>query len=383
MFYYLHHLTDFFSPMRLFQYITFRAFAAAGTSFLVSLLVGPWMIEKLRAMKIGQQIRRDIQDVHSRKKGTPTMGGLLIIVSVIGSTLLWFDWSNSFVWLASLTMIFMGAVGFLDDFLKIKAEGKDEDGGLSVGTKFALQLFWAVGLVLWLWVDPATRELANCLMLPFMKNPIIPSLTIYGSVIFLTLVIVGASNAVNLTDGLDGLAVGCTSSVVFAYLILSYVAGHAIFSEYLQVPGVTGAGELTVFCGSMLGASLGFLWFNCHPARVFMGDTGSLALGGGIAVVAILIMQEVLLLIVGGVFVIEATSVIIQVGYFKYTKRKYGEGRRVFLRAPIHHHFELKEKENARREGRDEEVVETMITIRFWIISIIFALIGISTLKLR
>lgn len=383
MLYYLHNLTDLFSPLRLFQYITFRAFAAAGTSFIISLILGPFVIRHLRRMKIGQQIRQGIQDLHAGKKGTPTMGGVLIIISVFITTLLWFDWSNSFVWLALSTMVYMGAVGFLDDYLKLRAAGSEVDGGLSVRTKFLLQAAWAVGLTAWLWSDPETRDLANCVMVPFRKAPVISNLTVVGAIIFMTLVLAGSSNAVNLTDGLDGLAIGCTNSVILAYLILAYVAGHAVFADYLQVPNVVGAGELTVFCGSMLGAGLGFLWFNCHPARVFMGDTGSLALGGGIAVVAILIMQEILLLIVGGVFVIEALSVIIQVGYFKYSRRRYGAGRRIFRRAPLHHHFELLEKENAHREQRDEEVVETMITIRFWIISIIFALIGVATLKIR
>jgi phospho-N-acetylmuramoyl-pentapeptide-transferase len=280
-------------------------------------------------------------------------------------------------------MLFMGGIGFWDDFLKLKAKNEERDGGLSARAKFALQIIWAVGLVLFLWFDPEMRPLADRLMLPFMKNPLISSMTLAGSLIFMSIVIVGASNAVNLTDGLDGLAIGCANSVVLAYLILAYIAGHAVFAEYLQVPYVIGVGELTVFCGALLGAGLGFLWFNCHPAKIFMGDTGSLAIGGSIAVVSILIMQELLLLIVGGVFVIEAVSVIIQVFYFKYTRLKFGEGRRVFRRAPLHHHFEMLEKENAKKENRDVEVVETMITIRFWIISIIFALLGVATLKIR
>lgn len=383
MLYYLHLLNDLFSPLRLFRYITFRAFAAAGTAFVISVVLGPPLIRLLRRMRVGQQIRSDIDDLHADKKGTPTMGGTLIILAVAATTVLWADLGNSYVWLALLTMIYMGSVGFMDDYLKLRAAGRDYDGGLSARTKFLLQIVWAVGLVLWLWSDPVTQNLANCLMIPFKKDPLIPTMTIFGSIVFLSMVVVGASNAVNLTDGLDGLAIGCSNSVVLAYLILSYVAGHAVFADYLQVPNVPGAGELTVFCGSLLGAGLGFLWYNCHPARVFMGDTGSLAIGGSIAVVAILIMQELLLLIVGGVFVIEALSVIVQVGYFKYSRRKYGEGRRVFRRAPLHHHFEMLEKENAAREKRDVEVVETMITIRFWIVSIIFALIGVATLKIR
>jgi phospho-N-acetylmuramoyl-pentapeptide-transferase len=338
------------------------------------------MIRMLRQFKIGQQVREEITDVHRGKKGTPTMGGVLIIFSVLISTLLWAVPTNPFVWLVLLTMLYMGAVGFLDDYLKLR---KKQSEGLTVRAKFSLQVLWSVILVLWLWYTPTLRPLASQLMLPFLKNPVVPSMTLVGALIFLSIVVVGASNAVNITDGLDGLAIGCTNSVALAYLLMAYVAGHAGFAEYLQVPFVRGAGELTVFCGCLLGAGLGFLWFNCHPARVFMGDTGSLALGGSIAVVSILIMQELTLLIVGGVFVIEAVSVIMQVGFFKYSRRRWGTGRRIFKRAPLHHHFELVEKEAAEREGRDVEVVETMITIRFWILSIIFALLGVATLKIR
>jgi len=380
MLYYLHLWMESYSPLRIFQYITFRAFCAAGTAFLISLLVGPWMIRKLRAFKLGQQVREDIYDLHAGKKGTPTMGGLLIIAAALVSTLLWADPSNLPVHIALATMVYMGAVGLLDDVLMIR---KRTSEGLNVRSKFALQILWAVALVLCLWADPQTRPLVNRLMVPFIKDPVIASMTLGGTLLFMTLIIVGATNAVNLTDGLDGLAIGCSNAVVLAYLVMAYVAGHAIFADYLQVPYVPTAGELAVFCGSLLGAGLGFLWFNCHPARVFMGDTGSLALGGSIAVVSILVMQELMLLIVGGVFVVEALSVMLQVGYFKYTRIRYGTGVRIFKRAPLHHHYELVEKEAAAREGRDVEVVETMITIRFWIISIICALIGVACLKIR
>ncbi|NCC52720.1 MAG: phospho-N-acetylmuramoyl-pentapeptide-transferase [Spartobacteria bacterium] len=380
MLYYLHYLMDAFSPLRIFQYITFRAFAGAGTAFMLSLLMGPSMIRALRRFKIGQQIREEIVDVHGGKKGVPTMGGLLIISSVLISCLLWAVPTNRYVVITLLTLLYMGGVGFLDDFLKLR---KKQSEGLTVKAKFTMQVFWAVVVVLFLWVYPETRPLVQQLMAPFFKHPIIPVMPLPVALIFLSIVIVGATNAVNITDGLDGLAIGCSNSVALAYFIMSYVAGHAVFARYLQVPFIPGAGELTVFCGCLLGAGLGFLWFNCHPARVFMGDTGSLALGGSIAMVAILIMQELMLLIVGGVFVIEALSVMVQVGFFKFTRLRYGEGRRVFKRAPLHHHFELVEKECANREGRDLEVVETMITTRFWIISIIFALIGIASLKIR
>jgi len=380
MLYYLHYLTDIFSPLRIFQYITVRALAGAGTAFLISLLVGPGMIRALRKFKIGQQIREEISDVHAGKEGVPTMGGVMIIFSVVVSCLLWAVPLNRYIILTISTMLYMGGVGFLDDFLKLR---KKQSEGLTVKAKFGLQIAWAVLVVLILWFNPETRPLVGQLMIPFFKHPLIPVMSLPAALIFLSIVIVGATNAVNVTDGLDGLAIGCSNSVALAYFIMTYVAGHAVFARYLQIPFIPGAGELTVFCGCLLGGGLGFLWFNCHPAKVFMGDTGSLALGGSIAMVAILIMQEMMLLIVGGVFVVEALSVMIQVGYFKYTRRRYGAGRRVFKRAPLHHHFELVEKENAEREGRDLEVVETMITTRFWILSIIFALIGVASLKIR
>lgn len=379
MFYLLQYLGED-TPLRIFQYVTFRTFMAAGTAFALCLLFGPMMIRGLRRLKIGQHVREEMLDTHKGKAGTPTMGGVLILFSVTISCLLWGVITNRLMWLALLTMLFMGGVGFLDDYLKIK---KRQSEGLDVKGKFALQIIWSIVAVLFLWFNEDTKPLVDRLMLPFMKDPLIASMGIVGALVFHGIVIVGASNAVNLTDGLDGLAIGCSNAVVLAYLIFSYVAGHAVFAEYLSVPYVAGAEELTVVCGALLGGGLGFLWFNAHPARVFMGDTGSLALGGVIAVIAIMTLQELVLLIVGAVFVIEACSVIIQVGWFKFTRKKYGEGRRVFRRAPIHHHFELLEKERARNENRDVEVIETLITIRFWIISIICALLGVATLKLR
>ncbi len=380
MLYYLHLLQEHFSPLRIFQYVTVRTFMAGGTAFFLSLWFGPAVIRMLHHLKFGQQVRDQetpgLNVLHAKKRGTPTMGGVLIIGSVFISTLLWADPSNGYVWLALATMLFLGGVGFLDDFIKIK---KKRSKGLSARQKFLLQVFWALVVVAALlnWPDPKTQELTRQLFVPFLKDPLIRDMSMIGVAAFVLLVLVGSSNAVNLTDGLDGLAIGCSNSVAMAYLVLSYVAGHAIFAEHLLVPRVPGASELTILCGSLLGAGLGFLWFNCHPARVFMGDTGSLSIGGVIAVVAILIKQELLLVIVGGVFVMEALSVVIQVASFKST------GRRVFKCAPIHHHFELLEKERAEKEGRDLEVVETMIIIRFWILSIVFALIGIATLKLR
>jgi len=380
MLYYLYLLTDVFSPLRVFRYITFRAFAAAATAFVVSIVLGPWLIRTLRRLQIGQPIRSDkdappLYIFHRKKDGTPTMGGLLIIIACAAGAVLWARPTNGCVWLALLTMLFMGGVGFIDDYLKVS---KKNPKGLSARKKLLYQLVWSMIALAILLILPETRTHVKQLMLPFLKDPVIMNMGIVGTFLFLALVLIGSTNAVNLTDGLDGLAIGCSNSVALAYLVMAYVAGHARFAQYLQVPYIPGSGELAVFCGSLLGAGLGFLWYNCHPARMFMGDTGSLALGGAIAMVAILINQQLALIIVGGVFVAEALSVLLQVGYFKLTG-----GRRIFKCSPLHHHFEALEKERAEKEGRDVEVVETVITIRFWILSIICALIGVATLKLR
>ncbi|NCD32597.1 MAG: phospho-N-acetylmuramoyl-pentapeptide-transferase [Spartobacteria bacterium] len=384
MLYYLHYLSELFSPLRVFRYITFRTLCASGTAFLICLILGPWMIKMLRILKYGQQVRQDearpLLQFHGRKQGTPTMGGVLIIFSVFVSTLLWAVPTNGYVWLVLLTMIAMGAIGFRDDYLKIK---KKQSKGLGAYSKLFFQTLWVLIVVSIMLMWPETSERMRTLMLPFMKNPVVTGMSAFAVFCFLWFVMVGATNAVNLTDGLDGLAIGCSNSVAVAYLVMTYVAGHTIFANYLQVPYVPQSGELAVLCGSLLGAGMGFLWYNSHPARVFMGDTGSLSLGGTIAMIAILINQEVVLVIVGLVFVLEALSVLIQVSYFKYSRMRYGQGRRVFRCAPLHHHFELLEKEQAEKEGRDVEVVETMITTRFWILSIICTLIGLATLKLR
>ena len=305
------------------------------------------------------------------------MGGLIIIISTFVSTLLWANPFNLYVILTIGTLLAMGAIGFIDDYWKIKRKN-----GLSVKGKFIFQVIWTIIIFLVLWNDIESQQRLRDFMVPFNKYPLF-DLGLIGSFIFVLVVLIGASNAVNLTDGLDGLAIGCTNSVIAAYLLLTYVAGHYNFSQYLQVPFVPGSGELTVFCGSLLGAGLGFLWYNCHPAKIFMGDTGSLALGGSLAMLAILIKQELLLIIVGAVFVIEAISVIIQTLYFKYSRKKFGEGRRVFKCAPLHHHFEHLEKERAIEAKRIPELVETVIVTRFWILGIIFALIGVATLKIR
>ncbi len=379
MFYYITQLEGLFSPLRLFQYITVRTLGAAATAFILSLLLAPGLIRRLRIINFGErQTDERVEGLDKRKKvGTPTMGGLLIIIAAAVATLLWAIPTNLYIVLTLATFCLMGLIGFADDYLKIKRRN-----GLSVRMKFAAQLIWALIVFSVLWSIPDTQERVRDLMVPFFKYPIL-DMGLAGSFIFMVVVLVGASNAVNLTDGLDGLAIGCTNSVVTAYLVLTYVAGHSIFAGYLQVPAVQGSGELTVFCGAMLGAGLGFLWYNCHPAKIFMGDTGSLALGGAIAMLAILIKQELLLIIVGGVFVLEAASVMIQSSYFKYTRKRYGEGRRVFKCAPLHHHFEFVEKERAMDERREPELVETVIVTRFCILSIIFALIGVATLKIR
>ena len=379
MLYYLSHLEYLFSPLRLFQYISFRAMGAAATAFIFSLLIAPKLIRWLRTLNFGEQKTDErVGGLEKGKKvGTPTMGGLLIIFSSTLATLLWAIPENRYVWLALGTFVLMGAIGFVDDFFKIKRKK-----GLSAKAKFLAQVLWAALVFAVLWSNPETQQRVRDFMVPFYKFPVL-DLGLIGGFLFLLLVLVGASNAVNLTDGLDGLAISCSNSALLAYLLLTYVAGHYTFSQYLQVPFVLGSGELTVFCGALLGSGLGFLWYNCHPAKIFMGDTGSLALGGAIAMLAILIKQEILLAIVGGVFVLEALSVVLQTGWFKYTRKRYGTGRRIFKCAPLHHHFEYLEKERALDQNREPELVETVIVTRFWILSIIFALIGIATLKIR
>ena len=379
MLYYLHEYMDTFSPLRIFQYITFRTFCAAGTAFVISLVLGPTVISYLRKLRIGQQVRKEhVQDLHDtfhgKKQGTPTMGGLLILLAVTCSTLLWSIPTNGYVLIVLATMLYMGGVGFLDDYLKVRNK---QSTGLRARSKLLLQTAWMLLVLAIFFSWGPTAEHVQQLMVPFFKDPVVQKLGLLGTFLFVYLVMVGSTNAVNLTDGLDGLAVGCSSSVALAYLVMAYVAGHVEFAQYLQIPYIRHSGELAVFCGALLGACLGFLWFNCHPARVFMGDTGSLALGGAIAMVAICIKQELVLILVGGVFVVEAASVLLQVASFKLT------GKRIFRCAPIHHHFELLEREKAKVESRPVEVIETLITTRLWILSIIFALIGVATLKIR
>ena len=364
--------TELMRALNVFQYITFRAVAAAVTAFLLSLIFGNWIIRRLISLKLGQPIRtkeevHKLFELHGGKAGTPTMGGVLLLGAVLIASLLWARPDNTAVWLLLFAMLYCGAVGFWDDYLKVS---KKNAAGLSERTKLLAQGLLAAGVCAYFLLNPAIEVQARSLYVPFYKSAIIENLS-WFTVVFFALVIVGASNAVNLTDGLDGLAAGCTITTAFAYGVLSYVAGNIRIARYLDVPYYPFAGELAVICMALVGASFGFLWFNCYPAKVFMGDTGSLAIGGFFGVVAICCKQELLLIVVGGVFVIEALSVLIQRSVFKITKRIYGEGRRVFLMSPIHHHFELKGwKENT-------------VIVRFWILSVMFALLGLATLKLR
>jgi len=376
MLYYLSELSDWaaqqgtsndlLKALNVFSYITFRAICAGITAFLISVVFGNFVIRKLISLKFGQPIRtaaevHKLHELHGSKKGTPTMGGILLIGSVVISTLLWAKPENPFVWLVLFSAVFLGGIGFYDDWLKVTKKSSD---GISSRLKFGLQSLLAGIVTLYFLTNPKLAATAQQLFIPFLKEPLLLGMGAL-TFIFYLLVIVGTSNAVNLTDGLDGLATGCTATVAATYAVLVYVAGNFKAASYLQVPFVPYAGELTVLCVALLGACLGFLWWNAHPARVFMGDTGSLAIGGMLGAVAICCKQELLLVIVGGVFVMEAMSVILQVASFKTT------GRRIFKMSPIHHHFEL--------SGWKENTV----IVRFWILSVLFALLGLATLKLR
>jgi phospho-N-acetylmuramoyl-pentapeptide-transferase len=366
MMYYLHRLSGQFIGFNVFFYVTFRAIAAAVTAFLVTLVFGNFIIRILIALKLGQPVRaaaevHRLAELHGGKQGTPTMGGVLIIGAVLISSCLWARPDNRFVWLVLFSMVYLGALGFADDYLKV---AKKKSEGISGRLKLVFQIVLAAIVTGAFLTSPLLEVQARALYVPFVKAPVIANMS-WFTFVFFALVIVGSSNAVNLTDGLDGLAAGCTITVAFAYALLAYAAGNFRIAEYLQVPFYSFAGELTVICAALVGAGLGFLWFNCYPARVFMGDTGSLAIGGMLGVVAICCKQELLLIVVGGVFVVEALSVILQVISFKAT------GRRIFVMSPLHHHFEL--------TGWKENTV----IVRFWILSIIFALLGLATLKLR
>ena len=374
--------------LRVFQYLTFRAVMAALTALLIGLLAGPYVIRRLTELKIGQPIRGYGMETHLSKSGTPTMGGVLILLSIAIATLLWFDLSNRFVWIVLIVTLGFGAVGWADDWRKVVR--KDPEGMPSrekylwqslIGLLAALYLVFSISesnnykvLELFVsWVqsgfDVNLPPKAG-LLLPFFKEVSYP-LGVLGFVVMTYLVIVGSSNAVNLTDGLDGLAIMPVVMVGSALGVFAYVTGSVVYSKYLFFPYIPGSGELLIFCAAMAGAGLAFLWFNTHPAQVFMGDVGALALGGALGTIAVIVRQEIVLAIMGGIFVVEALSVMVQVSYFKYTKHRYGEGRRFFKMAPLHHHFE--------KSGWKE----TQVVVRFWIITMLLCLVGLSTLKLR
>jgi phospho-N-acetylmuramoyl-pentapeptide-transferase len=343
-----------------FRYITFRTGLAIATAFFISLVAGPWLIGRLRSLQIRQSIREEGPEHHQVKAGTPTMGGVLIVGSFVLTTLLWADLRNPYVWTVLLVTLAFAAIGLADDWIKVR---RHRNLGLTARQKLGLQVM--VGLAAGYAVRAVAGHAphAGALALPFFKDLLVPMGVLYLP--FVVIVLLGASNAVNLTDGLDGLAVGAMAIAAATYTIFVYVADHARIADYLQIVPVPGAGEVAVFTGAMVGAALGFLWFNCHPAELFMGDVGSLALGGGIGIVAVVAKQEVLLVLVGGLFVLEALSVVIQVASYKL------RGTRVFRMAPLHHHFELL------------GWTETQVVVRFWIIAVVFALAGLSTLKLR
>ena len=377
-----------FGFLRVFQYLTFRAVMAAMTALIVGLVAGPYFIRRLTALKIGQPIRGYAMQSHLSKSGTPTMGGVLILFSIALSTLLWFDLSNRFVWIVLLVTLGFGAIGWVDDWRKVVH--KDPEGMRS-----REKYFWqsVIGLVAAFYLVFSVSETSNLrvfqlfiewvtsgftvdlppqagLLVPFFKEISYP-LGVFGFVVMTYLVIVGSSNAVNLTDGLDGLAIMPVVMVGSALGIFAYLTGNAVFARYLLMPHIPGAGELLIFCSAMAGAGLAFLWFNTHPAQVFMGDVGALALGGALGTIAVIVRQEIVLAIMGGIFVVEALSVMLQVTYFKYTKRRHGQGRRLFQMAPLHHHFEKKGWK------------ETQVVVRFWIITMLLCMVGLSTLKLR
>ena len=384
----LQTLSPEFGYFRVFQYLTFRAVMAAVTALMIGLFAGPAVIRRLAALKIGQPIREYAMQSHLVKSGTPTMGGVLILIGIAISTLLWADLSNRFVWIVMIVTFGFGAIGWADDWRKVVR--KDPEGMPSrekylwqslIGLLAALYLVFSISEssnyrvleLFYTWVqsgfDVSLPPKAG-LLLPFIKEVSYP-LGVFGFVIMTYLVIVGSSNAVNLTDGLDGLAIMPVVMVGSALGVFAYVTGSSVYSKYLLFPYIPGSGELMVFCGAMAGAGLAFLWFNTHPAQVFMGDVGALALGGALGTIAVIVRQEIVLAIMGGIFVVEALSVMLQVGYFKYTKKKFGEGRRILKMAPLHHHFE--------KTGWKE----TQVVVRFWIITMLLCLVGLSSLKLR
>lgn len=361
LYYLLYPLRGMISGFNVFRYITFRTAWAALTALVISFILGPWLIERMKQIKIGQFIRDEGPKSHQQKAGTPTMGGILINVAILIPTILWADIRNPYIWIILFVTFAYGAIGFIDDYRKL---AKKHNTGLTAKEKFTLQIGVALAAGLAIAYLPSIHNnYSTVLTFPFFKSLHLNLGFLY--IPFIIVILVGASNGVNLTDGLDGLAIGSTLIVAVTYTILTYAAGNFRVADYLHIAWVPQAGELAVFCGAMVGASLGFLWFNAHPAEIFMGDVGSLALGGAIGCLAVMIKQEILLGLVGGLFVLEGMSVVLQVASFKLT------GRRIFKMSPLHHHFELAGWR------------ETKVVVRFWIIAIIFALVSLSTLKLR
>ena len=368
-------LFPFFHPFRIFRYLTFRTVFASLTALFIAMFIGPYVIQKLREFQIGQYIREDGPQSHMKKSGTPTMGGVLIVIAILLPTVLWSDPGNPFVWIAVCATLAFGAVGFADDYIKVV---KRRNLGLTARAKLFWQCLSAAGVAIALVSLAQFRMFSTTVSVPFIKIlrpdlqwhwaasiPHLGWLVYLPFVAFVIFVLMGSSNAVNLTDGLDGLAIGCTIIAAGALAVLTYVSGHVVFADYLELQRMPMVGELTVFCGSMVGASIGFLWYNAHPAEVFMGDVGSLALGGAIGTVAVVIRQELLLPFIGGIFVLEAVSVVLQVGSYKLRKK------RIFKMAPLHHHFE--------QLGWHE----SKVIARFWIGALVFALFALTTLKLR
>ena len=366
------HWADHLSALRLFRYITVRSAGAAITALILSWWLGPHIIRWLKQLKFGQDYADKAEEAGGlgarvlSKKGTPTMGGILIVAVLVFSTMLWAQW-NAQVELTLLSVLVLSGLGFYDDYAKIIQQS---GGGTPPRLKLWVQILLAIFIGVYLWLTPSTGKLVTEITVPFYKYPVALDAGWLGLLI-VVLAIVGSSNAVNLTDGLDGLAIGCTLIVGFVFLFFTYLAGNIRAAGYLQIPYVNGAGELTVFCAALIGAGLGFLWFNCHPAQVFMGDTGSLPLGGAFGIIAVLIHQPFILVIAGGVFVMEAVSVILQTGWFRFTRKRYGVGRRIFLMAPLHHHFEKK------------GWYESQVVMRFYILCVLFAVVALATLKLR
>jgi phospho-N-acetylmuramoyl-pentapeptide-transferase len=364
---------DRLSALRLFHYITVRSAGAAVTALVLSWWLGPKIIRWLKQLKFGQEYADKAEEAGGlaarvlSKKGTPTMGGALIVSVLFFSTVLWAQMDNKLVLLTLLSVVVLAGLGFYDDYAKIVQQS---GGGTAPRVKLLAQTAVGLFIGIYLWLTPSTTKLVSEIMVPFYKYPLATGAAWLG-ILIVVLAIVGTSNAVNLTDGLDGLAIGCTLIVSFVFLVFTYVAGNVKAAAYLQIPYVSGAGELTVFCAALIGAGLGFLWFNCHPAQVFMGDTGSLALGGAFGIVAVLVHQPFVLVIAGGVFVVEAVSVMLQTGWFKFTRLSTGTGRRIFLMAPLHHHFE--------RKGW----YESQVVMRFYILCVLFAVVALATLKLR